>query len=138
MRRGAREAPDEWPPSRHRAPVPGRPKADPIRNGQPAMSDINLHGFDAMGHGALVALLAVLPSTLLFWSLTRGLAAGPRVLRPVITGSASLGLIALLGACYALAAEREGHEGSALAGCLLAGFVLQLLLCFLLLFSRRS
>ena len=102
------------------------------------MNDVSLYGLDAMWHGALVALLAVLPATALFWLPLRGLAAGPRWLRPVVAGWASLGLTAMPGLLYATVFERDAFEGEAMGGILLAGFVLQLLVCLVLLILPRG
>jgi hypothetical protein len=96
-------------------------------------------GLDALFHGALVAVVAALPATVLFWRLTRGFHAGPRVARPLVVGWAAYGAIAALGAIYALAFERVAFQDEAIAGALLAGGALQLLLFLVLLaVPRRS
>jgi hypothetical protein len=92
---------------------------------------------DALFHGAVVALVAALPATLLFWRLTRGFHAGPRVARPLVVSWAAFGAIAALGALYALAFERVAFQDEAIAGALLMGGALQLLLVLVLLLIPR-
>ncbi len=98
-----------------------------------------LYGLDALAHGAIVAMIAVLPATLLFWRLTPGLSAGARALRPFVACSAAFGLVAVAGALFALNFERGHYEDEAMAGALLVGGALQLLaFAVLLLLPRRS
>jgi hypothetical protein len=94
-------------------------------------------GLDALVQGAVAALVVVLPALVLFWRLTARLAAGPRALRPFVTGCASYGAIAAAGGAWAFASFRPSLVDEAIAGLLLTGAAAALLgFLVLLLFPR--
>ncbi|WP_198375273.1 hypothetical protein [Neoroseomonas rubea] len=79
------------------------------------------YGLDALAHGAVAALVALLPAVLLFWRMTAPLAAGPRALRPFVACSAAFGAMAAFAGAYALGYERSGYADEAMGGALVAG-----------------
>jgi hypothetical protein len=96
-------------------------------------------GLGALVRGAIAALVLLLPALILFWRLSRGLAAGPRALRPFLACVAAYGAISGLGAMWFFAMEPGRLVDEALAGLMFTG-ALALLIAFLvlLLFPRPS
>jgi hypothetical protein len=96
------------------------------------------YGLDAMLHGAVAALVALLPAVALFWRLTRGLA-GPRPQRPFVTVSAAYGIAVGAASLWAANFERSAFVDEAMGGAMifgaLAAFVVFLIL---LLFPRKA
>jgi hypothetical protein len=80
-----------------------------------------LYGLDAMAHGALAALVALLPAVVLFWRATARLAPGARALRPFVACCAAFGVAAAAGGLWALGFERSGYADEAMAGALILG-----------------
>lgn len=98
-----------------------------------------LYGLDAMAHGALAALVALLPAVVLFWRMTGPLASGGRALRPFVACCAAFGLAAAAGGTWALGFERPGYADEAMAGALILGGVAALVaFVILILFPRKA
>jgi hypothetical protein len=96
------------------------------------------YGIEAMVHGAVAALAALLPAVLLFWWLTAPLAAGHRALRPFVTACAAYGAMAAVGGVWALGFERRGYADEAMNGALIIGAAAALLAFLLLLLLPRK
>ena len=104
-----------------------------------AMSDISFYFLDAMMHGMIAAAVPAIPALMLFWRLTRLLAAGHRALRPFVACCAAFGASLLVGGLYAVHFERTGFEDEAVLGAMIGGGALQALFFLILLFiPRRS
>ncbi|MBP0463745.1 hypothetical protein J5Y09_07470 [Roseomonas sp. PWR1] len=96
------------------------------------------YGLDALAHGAVAALVALLPALLLFWRITAPLAAGPRALRPFVTGCAAFGVVMAVAGTYALGFERSGFADEAMGGALIAGGAAILVAFLILLLLPRK
>lgn len=97
-----------------------------------------MYGLDALAHGAVAALVALLPAVLLFWRLTAPLAAGPRALRPFVTCCAAFGVMTAAAGTYALGYERSGFADEAMGGALVAGGAAILIAFLILLLLPRK
>jgi hypothetical protein len=89
-------------------------------------------GLDAMLRGAIVAAVTMPVSLYLFWRLAYPLGVGRRWPRPFLACWASFGVVAAIGALYALIYEYISVMDDALNGTLIVGALL-LLPAFLLL-----
>ena len=97
-----------------------------------------MYGLDALAHGAVAALVALLPAVLLFWRLTPPLAAGPRALRPFVACAAAFGAMMAAAGVYALGYERRGYADEAMGGALIAGGAAILISFLILLLLPRK
>lgn len=86
-----------------------------------------MYGLDALAHGALAALITLPPLLLVFWRLTRLLAAGSRVLRPFVSACAAFGLSMAASGTWALNFERSGYADEAMGGALIGGGIVALI-----------
>jgi len=96
------------------------------------------YGIDALAHGAIAALVALLPAVVLFWRVT-GPLGWSRALQPFVTCCAAFGVAMMAAGVWALGFERNGYADEAMAGALIlggAGAVIAFLI--LLLFPRKA
>lgn len=97
-----------------------------------------LYGLDALAHGATAALITMLPAMVLFWRLTRLLAAGHRALRPFVACSAAYGAMIAVAGTWAVNFERPGFADEAVSGALIAGGAALVVTFFILLLLPRK
>lgn len=97
------------------------------------------YGLDALAHGAVAALVALLPAVVLFWRIAAPLAAGPRALRPFVACAAAFGAMMVVAGVYALNFERSGFADEAMGGALVVGgAAVVIAFLILLLFPRKA
>jgi hypothetical protein len=95
------------------------------------------YGLDALAHGAVAALVVLLPAVALFWLLTRGLD-GPRALRPFVTVCAAYGVAAGGAGLWAGNFERPNFVDEAMTGALIIGAVAGVVAFLILLLLPRG
>ena len=95
------------------------------------------YGLEAMLHGAIAAVILLLPGLWFFWRLTRGLA-GARATRPFVAACAAYGIAVGGAGLWAANFERPSFVDEAMGGALIGGVVIGVVaFLILLLFSPR-
>ncbi len=96
------------------------------------------YGLDAMLHGAIAAVILLLPALWFFWRLTRGLA-GARATRPFVVACAAYGIAVGGAGLWAANFERPSFVDEAMGGALIGGVIVALIgFLILLILPRRS
>lgn len=96
------------------------------------------YGLDALAHGAIAALIALLPAVAFFWRITRPLAAGPRPLRPFVACCAAFGVTIAVAGTWAVTIERVGYADEAVSGALVVGGAAAVIAFLILLLLPRK
>jgi len=96
------------------------------------------YGLDALAHGAVAALVVLLPALVLFWRLTRGLP-GPRPQRPFVAACGAYGIAVGGAALWAAGFERHAFIDEAIAGGMIVGALAAFVaFLILMLFPRKA
>lgn len=91
------------------------------------------HGLTAFVHGAIAALVALLPAATLMWIATRSMQGGPRALRALVITVATFGAMLLVSAGWSAGFERPMYHNETVMGGVTGGAILAVLLFLLLL-----
>lgn len=84
------------------------------------------YSLDALAHGAIAALVVLLPALPVFWWLTRGLA-GARPVRPFVATCAAYGIAVGGAGVWAMNFERPSYVDEAMGGALIGGAIVALI-----------
>lgn len=98
------------------------------------------YGLDAFVHGAVAALLILVPATLLVLRATAPMRGGPRATRAAVMAVAAYGTMLLGAGGYGYAFERPEYRDETMLGGAVGGAILTALLFVVLVFAlpRRA